>query len=156
MYKTLLAVCSAFALSSPVMAVTLNTTWHCPKESTAQKMDVGDMPDHTYMLAQGECSATASKGADEKSAAYTEFRDISKTGMKNHGVFIATQGSGDKLYFHYAGSSSTAAKTASNKWTIDGGTGKLTSAKGSGKCSGKPADDGSSDWHCTGSYHAGK
>src|ERR1051325_561402 len=120
--------------------------------------DVGDMPDHNYMLVQGGCSATASsKGFDEKSGSFTEFRDIKKTGTTNHGRFIATLGSGDKVYYSYSGAASAdTKKPASNRWTIDGGTGKFTHVRGVGKCSGKVSEDGSGDWQCTGSYSLGK
>ena len=159
MQRQLLVVCFVTLLGSPVLAQNkINTTWHCPKEATAQKMDVGDMPDHTFMLAQGECSATnGSKGLDEKSGAYTEFRDMKKTGVTNHGRFIATLASGDKLFYTYTGSApADINKPASNKWTIDGGTGKFAHAKGSGTCSGKRNADESGDWHCIGGVHAGK
>ncbi len=157
MYKLALVFCSVTMLSTPVLAGTLKNAWHC-KDGTTQKMDVGDIPGHAYVIAQGECSATSgTKGVDEKSGAFTEFRDMKSTGVTNHGRFLVTAGNGDKIFYTYAGSASAdSAKPASNKWTIDGGTGKYAKAKGSGKCTGKRNADETSDWQCTGTFNGGK
>src|SRR5262245_21356010 len=118
MYKHALVMCSLITLSTPVLAGQIKNAWHCPKETTAQKMDTGDVPDHVFMLAQGGCTATGSiKGLDEKSGAFTEFRDIKGKAATNHGVFIVTAGSGDKANYIYSGSApADLAKPASNKW----------------------------------------
>jgi hypothetical protein len=159
MRKSVLVVCSVLLFGSALLAQNkIDTKWHCSKEAALQKMDVGDMADHSYMLAQGTCSATAAdKGFEEKSGAFTEFRDLKKTGMTNHGRFLVTMGNGDKVNYSYAGSApADTKKPASNKWTLDSGTGKLKGGKGSGGCSGMMNADGSSDWHCTGTYTSGK
>jgi hypothetical protein len=46
--------------------------------------------------------------------------------------------------------------SASNTWTINGGTGKFAGAKGEGGCKGNGNPDGSSTWNCDGTYSAGK
>jgi len=159
MRKSVLVVCSVLLFGSVLLAQNkIETKWKCAKDSAMQKLDVGDMPDHAYAVAQGTCSATASEsGFDEKSGAYTEFRDMKKARMSTHGRFLVTMGSGDKVYYTYANSvPADIKKPASNKWTIDSGTGKYKGIKGSGVCSGMAHEDGSGDWHCTGTYTLGK
>lgn len=155
MRKSVLAVCFVLAVGAVMAAQTkIETKWHCPKATSEQKMDVGDMPDHTYGVAQGTCSATASdKDFEEKSGAWTELRDAKKSGINSHGTFIVTLASGDKVTYSYAISAPTN-KPVTNKWTLSNGTGKLKGGKGSGSCTGKMNTDGSSDWECTGTYTA--
>ncbi len=156
MRKTGLALCSVFLFAPALLAQNkIETKWHCPKSTTEQKLDVGDMPDHSYRIAQGTCSATASGEFQEKSGTYTEFDDVKKGAFTQHGVLVVTMADGDKVNYNYTGSASTdTKKPASNKWTVTNGTGKYKGGKGSGTCSGKMNQDGSSDWDCTGTYTA--
>jgi hypothetical protein len=135
----------------------IDTKWHCPKPTTEHKLDVGDVPDHSYWIGQGTCDAASSTGdLKEKSGAFTEFHDAWKAKFNFHGYYNATTDDGDKVYYMYEGSSSTdTTKPAANKWKIVGGTGKNKGIKGSGSCSGKPAGDSSFDWECTGTYSMG-
>jgi hypothetical protein len=151
----------AFLMGSvcAVMAQTkIDTKWNCLKPSAEPKLEVGDVPDHSYMIAQGTCNATSSdKAFPEKSGQYTEFRDVTKTSVHAHGRYNVTMDNGDKVYYSYEGSSPTdVTKPASNKWTIVRGTGKYKGVKGSGTCSGQNKADETSDWECTGTTSIGK
>ncbi len=159
MRKFLLVVFSLLLFASAAMAQgKVDTKWHCSKPATEHKLNVGDMPDHTYSIIQGTCSATASdSGFAEKTGEYTEFQETWKASMSGHGRFNVTMDNGDKVYYTYETSAPTdITKPASNKWTIHSGTGKHKGSKGSGTCSGKNSADGSSDWACTGTYSMGK
>lgn len=136
----------------------IHTKWHCEKPTTEQKLPVGDTPDHDYVIAQGECTATSSeKDFPEKSAQYTEFRETWKDSYKNHGRYNATLENGDVVYYTYEGKASMAGKEpASNTWKLVSATGTLKGATGSGTCTGKLNEDQSSDWECTGKYMKGK
>src|SRR5208337_2694690 len=136
----------------------VDTKWHCPKETVSHKLDVGDVPDHSYVILQGTCNATASdSGFPEKTGALTEFQEIWKASFNFHGRFIGTMDNGDKVYYTYEGSASTdITKPLSLKWKIQSGTGKYKGIKGSGTCSGKFNADGSFDEGCTGTYSMGK
>ena len=136
----------------------VDTKWHCPKPEGGTKLDVGDVPDHSYWIMQGTCNATSSgSGFKEKSADYTEFQEVWKGSYTNHGRFNVAMDNGDKVYYTYEGSASTdITKPAPNKWKILSGTGKYKGIKGSGTCSGKRSADGNSDWACTGTYSTGK
>jgi hypothetical protein len=135
----------------------VDTKWHCSKAATENKLDVGDVPDHSLWIGQGTCEATASDGdLKEKTGAYTEFHDQWKTSFNFHGYYNATTDNGDQIHYTYEGSASTdIAKPAANKWRIVSGTGKHKGIKGSGSCAGKVNADGSADWKCTGTYSMG-
>jgi len=151
MRKGLLLVFCLAVLGSVTLAQTkIETKWHCNNPAVTHKLDVGDMPDHSYSIAQGTCTATTSS-AGEKSGAYTEFDETWKASMTGHGRFNVTMDNGDMEYYTYETSGPTdTKKPAANKWKIVGGTGKEKGVKASGSCSGTRSDDGSSDWTCSG------
>ena len=127
----------------------METKWHCLK-STNHKFDVGDVAGHSYAIAQGKCTATSST-TGEKTGTFTEFQEVWQGSSKNRGQFDVTADNGDMTYYTYEASGPTDSKApASNKWTIEGGTGKRKGMKGAGTCTGTSHDDGSSDWVCTG------
>jgi len=130
----------------------IETKWHCSKATEQHKLDVGDMPGHTYGIQQGTCTATSTDPSfQEKSGTFTEFDEMGKATYTGHGRYNVTMDNGDMVYYTYTTSGSAdTKKPASNKWTIHTGTGKEKGIKGSGTCSGTRNDDGSSDWECTG------
>jgi hypothetical protein len=135
----------------------VDTKWHCDKPTATQKLDVGDVPGHSYVIAQGSCTATPGDSLAEKSGAFTEFQELWKASFTNHGRFNVTTDNGDMAYYTYEGSGPTdIAKPATNKWKIHSGTGKNKGISGTGGCTGTRNDDGSSDWACTGTYSMGK
>lgn len=151
------AFCLALVGSWAMAQDKLETKWNCAKPAEMHTLDVGDVPGHSYAIAQGTCTAPAGDSLGEKSGNYTEFQEIRKTSFTNHGYFTTTMDNGDMAYFTYAGSGpADIKKPASNKWQIRSGTGKHKGLKGSGTCSGERHDDGSSDWVCTGTYSMGK
>jgi len=155
MRKLLFVILGLLVFGSGAMAQKIETKWHCAKPSSNPTFDVGDVVGHTYALAQGTCSATSS-GSGEKSGAYTEFDEVQKASLTGHGRYNVTMDNGDMVYYTYETSGSTdSKKPAANKWKIVSGSGKHKGIKGSGTCSGKRNDDGSSDWTCTGTYSMG-
>lgn len=159
MRKLVLVAVSLLVFGSAAMAQNkVDTKWDCPKQSADYKLDVGDVVNHSYMILQGTCNATASdSGFAEKTGVYTEFRETLKASISLHGRFNVTMDNGDKVYYTYESAVSTdITKPASNKWTILSATGKYKGIKGSGTCSGKYNADGSSAWACTGTYSMGK
>ena len=152
MRKRLLVAFCLLAFGSAAMAQKVDTKWHCAAPTANHNFAVGDEPDHSYVISQGSCTATAS-GSGEKSGAYTEFQEVWKASFTNHGRFNVTMDNGDMAYYTYEGSGSTdITKPATNTWKILSGTGKHKGMKGSGSCSGTRHEDGSSDWACTGTY----
>jgi hypothetical protein len=152
MRKQLFVAFCLLAFGSAAMAQKVDTKWHCAAPTANHNFAVGDEPDHSYVISQGSCTATAS-GSGEKSGAYTEFQEVWKASFTNHGRFNVTMDNGDMAYYTYEGSGSTdITKPATNTWKILSGTGKHKGMKGSGSCSGTRHEDGSSDWACTGTY----
>lgn len=147
------ATCLLMFASVATAQTQTETKWHCPKSTAVQKYDVGDPGGHAYAVQQGSCSVTSST-AGEKSGAYTESQEWTKTSLVNHGRMIVTMEDGDKTYFTYDGNGDATKKSAANKFKIVGGTGKHKTAKGGGSCTGTMNDDGSSDWSCTGTSAA--
>lgn len=154
MRKPLLIALALIVASSVAMAQKIDTKWHCSKATEEHSLGVGDVPDHVYWTGQGTCDATSSTGGlKEKSGQYTEFHDQWKASFNFHGYYNATTEDGDKIFYTYGGSAPTdAGKPVSNKWKIMDGSGKHKGIKGSGSCAGKVNEDGSADWHCTGTY----
>ena len=151
------AVCLLLAGSFAIAQDKIETKWNCAKPSEMHSLDVGDVPDHAYVVAQGTCTAVSGGSLGEKTGSYTEFQEVRKTGFTNHGYFTTKTDSGETLHYTYAGSGPMdIKKPASNKWTIKGATGKHKGIKGAGGCSGMRHDDESSDWTCTGTYSAAK
>jgi len=159
MRKLSFVACSLLVFGSLTMAQgKVDTKWHCPKESVNHKLDVGDVPDHSYMILQGTCTATSSlSGFTEKNNQWTEFQEIWKSSSDFHGRMNVTMDNSDMVYYTYGVSMPVdTTKPVSQKWKILSGTGKYKGIKGSGTCSGKVNADGSADWECTGTYSIGK
>ena len=142
MRKLLLVALTLFVSGSVAMAQSkIDTKWHCPKATTENKLDILDVPDHSYWIGQGGCEATSSGGdLKEKSGTFTEFHDQWKTKFNFHGYYIATADDGDKVHYTYEGAASTdATKPVANKWKIVGGSWQGTKAsRVPGPVPGKP------------------
>jgi len=155
----LFLACSVLVFGSAAMAQNkVDTKWHCPKQSVSHALDVGDIPDHSYVILQGTCNATSSDSSfAEKTCAWTEFQERWKASFNFHGRQNTTMDNGDEVYYTYEGSASTdLTKPFSNKWKIVSGTGKYKGIKGSGTYSGKFNADGSIDITYAGTYSTSK
>jgi hypothetical protein len=156
MRKLLMACFIAYSLllvSTAAAQGKIDTKWHCPNVSANHELQVGDVPDHSYAILQGTCSAVSNSGLPEKSAEYTEFVESWKESNKFFGRWNVTLQDGEKIFYSYEGAESTdSKKPVVDHWKILSGTGKFKSIKGSGTCTGVLHEDGSSDWGCVGEY----
>ncbi len=154
--RRLIVVLMCLLVSSALFAQTkFQTKYHCPKSDAQKGFDVGDVEGHSMGVGQGTCEATKA-GAGEKSGVYTETQEMWKSSSKSRGHFVVTMENGDKLYHSYEAVGDPAKNTVAEKWRITGGTGKHKTATGSGTCTGKLNEDGSSDWDCTGTTTTAK
>ncbi|HXW92238.1 MAG TPA: hypothetical protein VEK33_16930 [Terriglobales bacterium] len=91
----------------------------------------------------------------EQEGTFTEFGEVRGGAVQNHGLFVETLASGDKVFLQYHGTQTWKEgkfESGANKWTLAGGTGKFKAVKGEGGCKGKSNLDGSSTWNCEGTY----
>jgi hypothetical protein len=163
MRNFMLVVCSlVFWVGASAAKDKISSQWHCnAKPAVDHSIEVGDHDGHTYHLVQGSCiSEKGSMGdAKEQEGSYTEFDDITPGAVKNHGTFVVTLASGDKVFYDYHGTQTlkdSKVEAGSNTWTLAGGSGKFETVKGEGGCKGKGNPDGSSLWNCDGTYSTGK
>ena len=162
MRKLLFVVCSVLLTASLSMAQgKIDSRWNCAKATTENAIDVGDVPNHSYSISQGPCTATEGtiEGVKEKDGKGIQLIETTGASSTWHGVFMETLANGDKINFKFTGSGTDKDgkfATGSDKWTIASGTGKLKGAKGSGTCAGKGGADGSVSWTCTGTYTLAK
>jgi hypothetical protein len=155
MRKLALVVC-CLLLSAPLALAKdkLTSEWNCSAPSEMHAIPVADQANHAYSINKGACTA-AKSSVDEKEGEGTGFDDVTGDSSHGHGVFVATTASGDKIHYSYKESITSKdgkMESASNTWTIAGGTGKFATAKGSGTCSGKGNADGGVTWDCQGWY----
>jgi hypothetical protein len=116
---------------------------------------------HAYHIGQGKCASEKGAMGDvkEQEGTWTEFDDIAGSATRNHGVFVVTLASGDKVFYNYHGTQTAKdgkMDAGTNTWTLGSGTGKFKGVKGEGGCKGKGNPDGSSTWNCDGTYSVGK
>jgi hypothetical protein len=163
MRKLVLVACSVVLwVTASAAKDKIASQWKCDaKAAMEHSIDVGDQAGHAYYIGQGKC--TSDKGAmgdvKEQEGTWTQFNDVNSGGYANHGIFIVTLASGDKVNYNYHGTATMKdgkMDSGSNTWTINGGTGKFKDVKGAGGCKGKGNPDGSSTWNCDGTYSTGK
>src|SRR5271157_1718548 len=101
----LFVACSLLMVGSAAMAqVRFDIKEHC-KPSISHTLDVGDVPDHSYLIVQATCNATSSDSDFVyKTGVATEFQERWKASFNYHGRFNATMENGDKVYYTYEGS----------------------------------------------------
>lgn len=140
----------------------ISSQWKCDgKPADEHAIAVGDHDGHAYHISQGKC--TAEKGAmgdvKEQEGMWTQFDDATGGSIQDHGIFVVTLASGDKVFYNYHGTQTVKdgkVEAGSNTWVLAGGTGKFQAVKGKGGCKGKGNADGSSTWTCDGSYSVSK
>jgi hypothetical protein len=140
----------------------ISSQWKCDGKPVDQhNIAVPDHEGHSYSIAQGKCTAEKGSMGDvkEQEGTFTEFGDVTVGAMQNHGIFVDTLASGDKVFYRYHGTQTwkdAKFESGNNKFTLAGGTGKFKDVKGEGTCTGKGNADGSSTWTCEGTYSVGK
>lgn len=157
--KTMLAFLLVLALASVASAQTkISSVVHCGKPEVQHMIQVGDRPNHAFVIGQSKCSYTKAweiAGLQSKEGMGTDFGEMTGNNSRVRGYYVETFANGDKANYRYQGTGSLkdgAFQTGSVKWELFGGTGKLKGIKGKGSCKGKGGTDGSVDWECEGEY----
>jgi hypothetical protein len=142
-------LCSAGALAQTKVA------WSdsCGKADPDYNVQVGDPNGHSFGLGQLKCHATkpAEIGADKgKEAVVTSASESSGNKSHQHGIYVLSMESGDKVSLPYQGTTTLKdgkPTGANGTWSFGAGTGKLKGIKGKGTWHCSAAGDG---WSCEG------
>lgn len=162
--RRFLFIVPLFVLSIPAAAQAqspIKTTWKCGVVQPTTAVPLPGQTDHVYSVYKVNCTADAGEiaGVKQKEGTATEFADAKPTGAMGHGIFVETLENGDTITYKYQMTTTTKDKvvqSASNTWTIAGGTGKLKGITGTGTCKGKGDAEGTLSLLCTGGYTLAK
>lgn len=140
---------AAFAL--PVLApgqTKISGTVKCLKPDQAQKIDIGDRPNHSFAIRQGKCTwikPMTIADIQTKEDLGTNAEETSSAGARVRGYVVGTMSNGDKFtartFAHdvYKGGN---LQSTQGTWSFSSGTGKLKGIKGGGAFTGQPDSDG--------------
>ncbi len=161
--KILFASLLALSLAALGMAQTkISGTAQCGKPDPQHAIEVGDRPNHSYMIEQFKCSWTKPMeigGVQNKEGVGTDFHEISGNSSRFHGVYMDTMANGDKVQYRYEGTATLkdgVPQSAEDKWRSLRGNGKLKGINSHGTCKGTANADGSIAWECEGEYELPK
>ena len=162
--KTFFLCLIVFALATAASAQTkISGTQQCAKPDQEHSFQVGDRPNHSFVISQFKCTWTKPfeiAGIQDKEGIDTDFAEIRGNTSRGRGCEVDTMANGDKIYFRYEGMLTLkdgVPQSGEPKWTFVGGTGKLKGLKGTGSCKlASAAPDGSTTWDCEGEYELPK
>ncbi len=157
--KILISFLVVFALATVASAQTkVSGTRQCGKPDQQQAIEVGDRPNHSFVINQMKCTWTKPfeiAGVQSKEDVYTGFSEVSGNRLHGQGYIAGTMTNGDKYYVRVQGSGS-ASGSGEGQWSFAGGTGKLKGLKGKGTYKGKGAPDGTFTVEVEGEYELPK
>ena len=161
--KTTLMFLTVFTLATAASAQTkISGTLQCGKPDQQHAIDVGDRPNHSFVINQTKCTWTKPleiAGVQGKEGVYTEFSEVSGNRARIQGYGIGTMTNGDKFYGRLRCSfvlKEGATESGECTATFVGGSGKLKGLKGRATSKGKGAADGTSTWEIEGEYELPK
>jgi hypothetical protein len=161
--KTLLSFLVVFALAAVASAQTkVSGTLQCAKPDQQHAIEVGDRPNHSFVINQMKCTWTKPleiAGVQSKEDVYTGFSEVSGNRSYGQSYGVGTMTSGDKYYGRTQGSATLkdgVLESAEGKSSFAGGTGKLKGLKGKGTYTGKGAPAGTSTLEVEGEYELPK
>jgi hypothetical protein len=148
--KALAGFVMAIALSALSLAQTkISGTVKCAKPDQTQKIDVGDRPNHSFVISQGKCTWTKPMtlaDTQTKSDVGTNFEETTSTGANVHSFVVGTLENGDKFTVQTSGKDVYKGgnlESSDGTWSFNSGTGKIKGIRGKGTFKGKPDPDGS-------------
>ena len=153
-----------FALATAASAQTkISGTAQCGKPDKEYTIQVGDKPNHSFVINQDKCTWTKPfeiAGIQNKEFVLTAFAEIRSNTSRGHDYGVDTMTNGDKAYYREEFSFTLkdgVPQSGDVKWTFVGGTGKLKGIKANGTCKlTSAAADGSATYDCEGEYELPK
>ena len=147
--KTILTFLIVFALAAVASAQTrISGTLQCAKADPEHSLQVGDRPNHSFVISQGKCTWTKPVeigGIQSKEGVWTDSAEVSGDTSRYRGYYMDTMANGDKVYYRYEGTATLkdgVPQSVEQKWTLVRGTGKLKGIKGKGTYKGKGGPEG--------------
>jgi hypothetical protein len=161
--KIIFTLLIALALAAVASAQTkVSGTLQCAKPDQQQAIEVGDRPNHSFVINQFKCTWTKSleiAGVQSKEDVYTSFGEVSGNRSYGQAYGVSTMTNGDKCYIRPQGSTTLkegVSESGEGKWSFAGGTGKLKGLKGKGTYKSKGAPDGTGTVEVEGEYELPK
>jgi hypothetical protein len=161
--KILLSFLAVFALATVASAQTkISGTLRCGKPDQQQAIEVGDRPNHSFVINQMKCTWTKPleiAGVQSKEDVYTQFVEVSGNRAHAQSYGVGTMTNGDKSYVRVQYSATLkegVLESGEAKWSYASGTGKLKGLKGKGTSTGKGAPDGTMTVEVEGEYELPK
>ena len=148
-FNSILAFMIVLAVATPGGAQTrISGTVQCGMPNPQHAIEIGDRPNHSFMLSKATCTWTKPielAGTPAKDNIATAFDDAIGSRSQTRGFALGTMANGDKYHVRYQGSATLkdgAVQNVEGKWNFTGGTGKLKGIKGQGTYKGTGAADG--------------
>jgi hypothetical protein len=157
--KSILTFLTVLSLATSARSQTkVSGTAQCAKPDPRYAIEVGDRPNHSFIISHGGCTWTSPleiAGTKSKDHSGTVFQDLMGNRARIQGSGVDTMENGDKFYVGWRGSGSVKEgmpPADEGTWTFTGGNGKLKGIKGKGtyKCTG--AADGTATCEIAGEY----
>jgi hypothetical protein len=120
----------------------------CDKSEQRQKIDIGDQPNHAYIIGQVKCTwitPFAIAGSNSKQYVITGFTELSGNIGRGHSFALGTLENGDRFQIRSQGRDvlkNGVFEGAGGRWSFVGGTGNLKGIKGNGTYQIKAATGG--------------
>lgn len=134
--RTCLFVACALAFASSVLGQSkLSGSIDCGKADPMYQIPVPDREGVAFVIGQTKCTYLESSpvgGLQPKDFVNTSFLEVTGDSAHTTAAGVTTYDNGDKLFTHSTGPNEMKTLTASGKWTVAGGTGKLAGIKGGG------------------------
>ncbi len=146
--RLLVVVVCALALASGALAQTkISGSIDCDKADPRYVLPVPDREGFIFVMDQNKCTwpkHTTVEGLKAKDFVNTRSVEVAGGSAHTTAAGVTTYDNGDKLFTRSTGTTDVKALTSSGKWTITGGTGKLSGIKGGGTytCQMKSAEPG--------------
>jgi hypothetical protein len=148
-FKQILLLATALVLPALASSQTkISGTVKCLRPDQAQKIDVGDRPNHSFAISQGKCTwikPMTIADIQTKEDIGTNSEETTSAGARVRGYVVGTMSNGDKFtartFAHdvYKGGN---LQSTQGTWSFSSGTGKLKGIKGGGAFTGQPDSDG--------------
>lgn len=152
---------SLFLLSLATRAVAqtkISGTVQCGKPEESHAFEVGDRPNHSFVMSKGKCAWTKPMeiaGNQDKEYTYVSVQEVFGSRAYDRGAGVDSMANGDNAFDRFEGMTTMkngVPQSAEGSWHYADGTGKLKRIKGKGTYRGTGAADGGMTYKVEGEY----